>query len=284
MMNVVAQIVVWLNAVANGVGRVLLAPIGLLPGWLSATIVGIVTGLAMLVIFKHTSNQRAIKAARDDIKANLLAMKLFKDSVFVTLKAQGRLLYGALRLFVLALVPMAVMAVPVTMLLAQLALWYQARPLQVGEEAVMTVKLGGSAGSAESAWPKVSLKPTAALDVTIGPLRVLSKRELCWNIRARAPGNHHVEFQVEDQAVDKEVAIGNGFMRVSMERPGWSWSDALLNPWERPFEPDSGVQSIAIDYPTRSSWTSGTDSWVIYWFVVSLVAAFCCRRLLGVNI
>ena len=35
------------------------------------------------------------------------------------------------------------------------------------------------------------------------------------------------------------------------------------------------VQSIEIEYPLRSSWTSGTDSWVIYWFVVSMIAAFC---------
>ena len=144
----------------------------------------------------------------------------------------------------------------------------------------MTVKLSGDS----SAWPAVSLGPTDALEVTIGPVRVLSKRELCWNIRARAPGEHRLGFQVDGRGVDKELAIGDGFMRVSTERPAWSWSDALLNPWEPPFGADSPVQSIAIDYPTRSSWTSGTDSWVIYWFVVSLVAAFLCRRLVGVNI
>src|SRR5437868_15354830 len=104
-MDFLAQVIVWLNALANLVGRVLLAPIGLMPGWLSATIIGVVTGLVMLVIFKHTSNQRAIKAARDDIKASLLAMKLFKESVAVTLRAQGRVLYGALRLLIHAVVP-----------------------------------------------------------------------------------------------------------------------------------------------------------------------------------
>ncbi len=85
-------------------------------------------------------------------------------------------------------------------------------------------------------------------------------------------------FQVGDQPVAKELAIGDGFMRVSIERPGWDWSAILLNPWEEPFRPDDPVQSIAIDYPERSSWTSGTDSWVIYWFVVSMVAALCFRR------
>jgi hypothetical protein len=280
-MDVLAQVVVWLNTVANAVGSLLLAPIGLLPGWLSATIVAIVTGIVMLVVFKYTSNQRAIKAARDDIKAHMLALKLFKDNAAVTLHALGRILLGAGRLLVHALVPMVVMAVPVTMLLAQLALWYQARPLRIGEEAVVTVKL---AGNVSSSWPAVKLVPTDALAVTIGPLRVLSQRELCWNIKACAEGRHRVVFQVDGQDVDKELAIGEGFMRVSTERPGWSWSAALLNPWEKPFRTDSPVQSIEIEYPKRPSWISGTDTWVIYWFAASMVAAFFCRGLLGVNI
>jgi hypothetical protein len=280
-MDFLAQIVAWLNVPANAVGRVLLAPIAWMPGWLSVTLLGIVTGLVMLVMFKHTSNQRGIKAARDDIKASLLAMKLFKDNVSITLKAQGQVLYGALRLLIHSVVPMLVMAIPVTMLLAQLALWYQARPLHSGEEAVMTVKL---AGNGRSAWPEVALEPTPALGVVVGPVRILSKRELCWNIRGGTPGSHRVLFQVDGRGIDKEVAVGDGFMRVSTERPGWSWSDALLNPWEAPLGHDSPVQSIAIDYPRRESWTSGSDSWVIYWFIVCLVAAFLCRKLVGVNI
>src|SRR5208283_1850014 len=101
-MDVLVQVVVWLNAGANAAGSCLLAPISLLPGWLSATLVAAASGIVMLVIFKHTSNQRAIKAARDDIKAHLLAMKLFNDNVGVIFRAQGRVLYGALRLLVFA--------------------------------------------------------------------------------------------------------------------------------------------------------------------------------------
>jgi hypothetical protein len=73
-------------------------------------------------------------------------------------------------------------------------------------------------------------------------------------------------------------------MRVSQQRPGWSLSDALLHPSEPPFRPDAPVRAIEIDYPRRDSWTSGTDSWVIYWFAVSMVAALCFRRVLNVHV
>ena len=83
MTDGLTYIVVWLNALANALGR-LLAPIGQLPGWLSATLVAAATGVLLLLVYKYTSHQRAIKAVRNDIKANLLAVKLFKDSAWVT--------------------------------------------------------------------------------------------------------------------------------------------------------------------------------------------------------
>lgn len=275
------QFLVWLNALANGLGRFVLAPLAVLPGWLSVTLVSAVTGVLLLLVFKYTSHQRAIKGVRSDIKANLLALKLFRESAGVSMRAQGRILLGALQLLVLALVPMLVMALPVTLLLAQLGLWYQARPLHVGEDAVITVKLGGMGSSA---WPKVSLEPTDAVE-TFGPVRVLSKREVCWNVRPRQEGYHRLGFHVDGQAADKELAVGDGFMRVSTQRPGWQWEDVLLNPAEAPFAPDSVVQSIEINYEhDRAGWTSGTNAWVIYWFIVSMVAALCFRPFLNVSV
>jgi hypothetical protein len=280
-MDVLARLTVWLNAAANALGRWLLAPVAVLPGWLSATLAAAVTGVVLLVFFKYTSNQRAIKRVRNDIDANLLALKLFKDSARATVRAQGRLLLGAGRLFVLALLPTAVMALPVTLILGQLSLWYQQRPLRVGEEAVVTLALNGDASTP---LPEVSLRPTDAAETTVGPVRVFSKREVCWNIRARESGYHRLAFQVGDREADKELAVGDGFLRVSARRPAWVWSEALMHPAEMPFPPESPVRSIEISYPARSSWTCGTDRWIIYWFAVSLVAAFCFRRVLRVNV
>jgi hypothetical protein len=280
-MSFLAQIIVWLNALANAVGQIVLAPVAYLPGWLSATLIAAVTGVLLLVMFKYTSNQKAIKRVRDDIKANLLALKLFKDSAVVALRAQGRILVGAFWLMIYAIVPMLVMMAPVLLILGQLSLWYQARPLQVGEEAVVTLKLQGDPASA---LPEVRLQPTDAVQVTVGPVRVRSQREVCWNLQAAKEGKERLVFRVGGQTFDKELAVGGGFMRVSPLRPGWHWSDVLLNPAEPPFAPESPVQSIEITYPERPSWTSGSNYWVIYWFIVSMVAALCFRKAFNVNI
>ena len=150
----------------------------------------------------------------------------------------------------------------------------------------MTVKLNDNAKLAGEVTeiPYVRLGPTDTMEVVNGPFRVFSKREICWNIRARKNGYHHLVIQVNNQDVAKELAIGAGFMRVSTKRPAWQWSDALLHPAEEPLRPSSMIQSIDIDYPKRSSWTSGSDSWLIFWFLGSMVSAVCFRRFLNVDV
>jgi hypothetical protein len=279
-MNALTSVVTALSTAANTLGQAL-APVGWLPGWLSATLVAILTGVAMLVAFKYTSNQRAIKRVRRGIRANLLAIKLFKDNVRVGLRAQASVFAGAFRLLLLAVVPILAMTVPMVLLLAQLGLWYQAAPLPVGADTVVTLKLGGEPGTP---MPAVELVPTGAVEDVSGPVRVFSHREVCWSIRTRQAGYHRLQFRIEGQTVEKEVAVGSGVMRVSPVRPGWRWSDVLENPHEPPFGPESVVRSIEVEYPERASWTSGTDYWVVYWFAIACLAGFCLRGVLNVNI
>jgi uncharacterized membrane protein (DUF106 family) len=280
-MSFLAQLVIWINILTNNLGRFLLALIAMLPGWLSNTIVSAVAGVVLLVIFKYTSNQSAIGRVRDNIKAHMLALKLFKDSMAVTLQAQGQVFKGALLLLVHAVRPMAVMIVPVALLLSQMGLWYQFRPLMQGEEAVVKMQLNNNV---EKLWPEINVESMPSAEVITGPIRVLSKREVYWKIKARENGYHNIMFQVAEDQVEKELAIGEGFMRVSAERPGWRWADILLYPAEKPFSRDSVVQSISIDYPDRLSWAGVTAWWLIYFFVASMVFAFIFKPFLKVRI
>ena len=276
-----AQIIIWVNVLMNAFGRFFLAPIAVLPGWLSNMIISAVTGVFLLVIFKYTSNQRAIGKIRDDIKAHMLALKLFRDSISVTLHAEVRIFKGAFLLLFHAIPPMLVMILPVSLLLAQMSLWYQSRPLLPGELAVMTVKLNDNV---EGNWPTVNVEPTSAAEVTVGPVRVLSKGEICWEIKALENGKHHITLNVNRHQIEKDLAIGDGFMRVSSTRPALNWASILMNPAEKPFAPDSIVQSVTIDYPDRLSKTSGADWWLIYFFIASMVFAFISRPFLKVRI
>lgn len=280
-MSMLGLFIGWLNALASILGRWILAPCAYLPGWLSATLAAAGTGILMLVAFKYTSNQKAIKRVRDDMKAQLLALKLYKDNVRVTLQAQKRLLIDAGRLLMHSLMPMLVMAVPITLIMTQLALWYQARPLRVGEETLVRLQLASHAAGKLS---EVTLVPNSAAEVLIGPVHVPSQNEVYWQLKALQPGYQQLTFQVADQVVTKELAIGDGFMRVSQMRPGYELVKEIEHPWEPPFPPNSPVRAIELEFPERDSYTSGTDWWLAYWFGGSMIVGFCCRGLFKVNI
>jgi hypothetical protein len=276
-----AQIINLINTLTNAFGKFVLAPVELLPGWLSNTIISAVMGVFLLVIFKYTSNQRAIGQVRNDIKANMLALKLFKDSISVTLLAEARVFKGAFLLLLYSIVPMLVMIIPVSLLIAQMSLFYQSRPLLPGESAVVTAKLNGNI---EENWPTINIEPTPATQVTVGPVRIFSKREICWEIKALENGKHNITFDAGQDKIEKELAIGDGYMRVSAMRPALNWVDILLHPAEKPFGSDSVVQSVTIDYPERWAKTSGTDWWLIYFFIASMVFAFLSKPFLKVRI
>ena len=281
-MSFLAHIASWLSAVMNALASVLLAPVVQnLPGWLSNTIVSALTGVVVVVIFKYTSNQRAIGLVKDNIKANMLALRLFKDSLGVTFQSIGRLFRGAGMWPVHAILPMLVMIVPFSLLSAQLCLWYQARPLEPGETTWVMIKLNGKL---DSPWPAVSLEPSPAVDVRIGAVQVKSKREIYWEIEAREKGNHGLVFHVGQDRIEKQIAIGQSFMPVSVERPGWQWASILRHPHEKPFSPDGAVQSITISYPDRPGWSSGTNYWLIYFIVASMAFAMVFKPFLKVKI
>ena len=122
------------------------------------------------------------------------------------------------------------------------------------------------------------------MSVVNGPVRVPSKNMVCWDLSPVQGGNHTLRFIVDDKAYEKELVSGDSFQPTSLKRPSQSVGDMLIHPREAPFPADSLVRSIEVDYPDRDSITSGTNRWVIYWFVVSMVTAFAAKPVLRVNL
>jgi len=270
MMNGLTYILFLVNAAANAAGSVVFHPISLVPGWLSLTIISAILGVPLFVLFKYTSNQRALTRTIDDIKASLLAVRLYKDNIAVTMKSEVRLMRCSVELFVYSLIPVLIMSIPLSLILAQMGLWYQARPLQPGDAPVV-VKL--KLNSVSKNWPAVTLDPRPGARVVTGPVRIASREEICWTIEPVQEGTHLLKFQVGDQQIVKQLAIGRGFMRVSTKRPGTNAADVIMNPLEQPLSAAGTVTSISIAYPERKSFVYGTDWWLVYFCVISMISA-----------
>ncbi len=281
MTSLLIQLIIWLNIIANTIGSVLLGFIAAVPGWLSNTIISAVVGVFFLFLLKYCSNQKAIGNIRSQISANLLALKLFKDSMIVTFKAQGQLFKYAFLLFVNMIFPMLVGLIPFCLIVTQMSLWYEFRPLQVGEETLATVKLKNDS---PSSLPNVSLAANDAFEIVTGPVRAVDINSVYYTIKAVKPGRHDVIVETGGVQFAKSISIGDGFMRISTERPAMNFSDIFLYPAEKPLAADSLVQSIRIDYPDRPGLISGAGWWMIYFIVVSIIFALIFKPFLNVKI
>ncbi len=274
------MLVLGVNQPANLAGGLLAYPISVLPAWSAITFFSALLGFSVLFVYKHTSNQRAIGAIRDKIKADLLAVRLFKGNIPLAVSSQARVMLSSLGLLGHSVVPLLVMIVPVGLILVQLGMWYQAGPAEIGKHPVVVkMKLKASL-SPELA---IMLKPNADMADLAGPVQVVSRNEIFWKIQPLAAGQTRLQFQVGDQVVEKLLSAGNGFMRISSKRPGMNWQDMLLYPLEPPIEDNSAVDSIEILYPQRKSHVYGTNWWLIYVFSVSMLFAFLLKPFLKVS-
>lgn len=264
---ILSPLVAILNSVFGVVADVVFGLLSPLPPWLGLTIISAVLGVVMLLAFKYTSNQKAIAAAKDTIKANLLALKLFKDEMRVTLVSQWRVLKGVGRLQWHMVKPILILALPMLLIIGQMGVRYQWRALKPDEVARISVKMRDGAVSVSD----VTLDVGEALKVEVDG--VPGGDSVDWRVRGGTPGDHTLRFTVGGETLEKALRVGDAFGSVSAERVTGHWFAQVLHPREARLPASLPVESIEIVYPPREGWFSGSDWWILSFFVISMLAA-----------
>ncbi len=266
------------------------------PGWLSLTVWSSITGVVALYIYKYTSNQKAIGQVRDDIKANLLAVKLFKEELGVTLKAQGRIFWAACRLLWHSLIPLAVMMIPMSLLVIQMSFRYEWRPMQVGETILLRAELGDDKIATDV---DANLKFTGASDdaVEIQTQHAIfddfedrpKRNEVIWQLKFNAPGRHLVTVSIDGDEASKEIHVSaNRYARVSPVRSGAAFLEKAIYPLEGSAASSDSIQRIELDLINLSKNETlifGFNiHWVISFLIISIIAALIVKPILKVRI
>jgi hypothetical protein len=247
-------------------------------------LVSSVSGILMAVVFRFTSRQQALRRVADLSRAQVLAIKLFKDDLGTMFNSLGQLLrYAGLRIWY-SVPPMLVMIVPFVLLLAQLSRWYECYPLSPGDKAVLELQL------AESAWPEygsVALDAPPHVVVETSPLRDDDQHAVYWRIRAVETTPATIRWRVGSDAFDKQVALATDqqmLCAVSARRPGQGWWDRLLHPGEPGLAAADPIRGIVIHHLPRSTPLFGLDvPWWLTFLIVSILAAVLVRPLVKVN-
>jgi hypothetical protein len=242
--------------------------------------ISVVIGLLMVVVFRYTSDQKAIHVAKDHLKAHLLALRLFQDQIPVVIRSYGRILLATGRYLRLAFMPLLFVSVPLILLLAQIDRYLGSIPFEMGHPFLVSARVTGA-----DAISDATLELPAGLATTAPAVHVPAENEVVWRVVADREGSFAVNVKTSSQASTKQVVVGSGMPRLSAVRMRGQFWKRLLYSAEPALPQSDFVQTIEVQYPSRDIAFAGLEwNWIWLFFVLSLAAGFLFKSILGIEI
>ena len=239
----------------------------------------LVTGLLIVLIFRYTSDQKAIRRAKYQLQAQLLAVRLFQDQLRVVLRAYLRILLGTLRYVRLTLVSTLVMLVPLVPLMVQLDRYLGWTPLAPGTPFLLKARL------APDALQNADLQLPRGLSQTAIPVHIPAENEVVWRITAEREGSYRADVVVGGERFGKEVIVGDGLTRISAARWRGHFWRRLLESGEASLPEGAPVEAISVTYLPRSLDLAFAEwNWIVVFFLASVASALVFKKVLHIEI
>lgn len=261
-----------------------MAPFASLPPIVPLVLLSAVLGVLAAWAFRYTSNQTGLKRVADRVRASLLALRLYKDDTAVTFRSIGGLLSASMLRLWYSLSPLIFLLVPFVLIAAQMAMYYEFRPLRPGEKTLVTAQIN------PDRWDELRDARLIAPDgaTVLARNRDAHDHSVMWVLRADKPiGQSKLEVRAGGVVEPKQLVIAkdDGALHfVSPMRPGTSFWDRLLYPGEPAYGANAPIQKISIEYGSASTPLLGWDiHWTITFLIVSIIAALIAKPFLKVQ-
>lgn len=238
------------------------------------------TGLAAVLVFRYVSNQDTLRRIKNGIQAHLLEVRLFPDQLGIVSRAYGRILRGTAIYLMYNLKPLAVLLLPIVILMVQLDLRFGRRPLETHDSFILKARLAGP-----GALDSDSLRLPKGLTLTAPPVNVPALQEVDWRIRADEYGVFSPAVVVAGQTFAKQVVVSREITAIAVERARASVAEWFLNPVEQPLPRGGPLQSLEVNYASRSiDLGYFATNWLVFFLVVSLISGLILKMVLGIEI
>ncbi len=242
--------------------------------------ISIIVGPLMVIVFRYTSDQKAIGRAKDRLKAHLLAVRLYQDQLPVVLRAYGKILRGTGSYLRLAFTPFLIAILPITFLIVRLDRYFGWLPLRPAQTFLVQARIEDPAALNEA-----SLQLPPELSSSAPAVHVPKDKEVVWQVFAKSEGNYDIQIATAGQTISKQIVVSPGLARVSPVRLKDNFWERMFTSSETALADNSPVQAIAISYAPRVIGFAGMEwNWIVLFFVVSLMAGFIFKSILGIQV
>jgi uncharacterized membrane protein (DUF106 family) len=249
--------------------------------------VSLVVGLVMVVLFGYTSDQKAIGIAKDQLKAHLLAVRLYRDQIPVVMGSYGKILRGTGRYLKLAFKPLMYVIIPITLLMVQIDRYLGQTPIAANVPFLLTVHLSDQYVSSltADALNSLALDLPPQITMTAPPVHIPAESKTVWRLTGSKDGKYEVKIAVAGQSAAKAVCIGSGLPRISTVRLRGQFWERMFSSAEPALPENSPIESISINYPDRDIDIAGYGmNWIWLFFILSMIAGFIFKEVLGIKI
>lgn len=254
-----------------------LAPLLRLPPLAGLLIISLITAVAAVLVMRRVSDQQRLRATRRRMQAALFEIRLHADDPVAVLRSLRDVLIQNAIYLRLNLVSLLWLIVPLSLMVAQLQAFYGYSGLKRGEPALITLE--SDAGAA------ITLEAPREIRIETEPVRLIGSATTVWRIVPVEAGSFVVTTRHGNSTISKTIFVGDAPARRSPIRMQGDLERQLLYPSEPLIPAESGITSIAVDYPEGLVDLFG---WPVHWLIVyglfSLLAALLVSRRLGVTI
>ena len=274
----------FINALLRTLIDRLLYPFHDLSPIVGLTVVSLVTAIGLLIVFKHTSNQKALADVKRKIHAGLFEIRLYNDDFRLMMRAQRGILRANLTYMRYSMAPMIWTIPPLILLIAQLQFHYGYSGLTPGQEVLLKIELSeGAYGGDEK--PPYAVTTPEGLQLDDLAVWIPTLGEMAWRLTADAPGDYELEIRngTGSTTATKTVRVTDSVVRRSPFKVR-GFLNELIYPAEASLPSDGAIESITVTYPDANVDVFVELHWMIVYFVLSIVFAFILRGPLGVTL
>jgi hypothetical protein len=247
--------------------ELILTPFSKLPDMWGILFLSIISSFIVLFAFKFASSPEKIKQAKNQIKANILAIRLYKDSWQITISSFFKSLFFIGRYFSLNMVTLLLVIPFLFPFLPQMEGRYGIQPFKIGDEIIVKMKFSESFENL-----KIKMIETPNYKLLIPPVHVHALKEINWKLAAEKEGLTEIQIAVDQHSIKKNIAIGHFSVPLSEYKYNNSQWGHFLYPLETMMALNYPVLSVSISYPTKLINVFGLSAhWLVYYFIFMLI-------------
>lgn len=270
----------------------LLLPLAKLPPFWGILLLSLLTSLFVLAVYRWVSSPAKVRETKNRIKANILAIRLYRDFWRTIVASFARSVYYTGKYFLLNLAPLLLVLPLLFVLFVQMDIRYGMRPFRPGEAITAKARFAGAVAAVEAA-----VEPGRLYRQAMNPVYVDALREINWKLRATEPGSGAIVLRIDGVTVEKSLVVGGAPPAQGVGKRPRAQAPALSNrrlaasspahfiyPAERLLPAGTSLRSLAIQYPPRLVSCLGIRAhWLVWYLLLTFGIALALKNRFGVE-